>query len=222
MGIVLGILCLICFCLLSAKAITRKLHLEKADRFLMRAHKPISILLIILCVLHVIFVTPVLKNRSVFVIISGIASVFFMLLLIWVIHIKKSHKRKIWWHRVLTIIMAACVVSHIVTYIIDFKEYKQKATSIVYSDIDLDNIKDGTYEGEYDVGYIYARVEVEIKDGKIVSVRMLEHRNERGKPAESILDDVVQNQSIDVDVVSGATNSSNVIKKAIENALNSK
>ena len=47
----------------------------------------------------------------------------------------------------------------------------------------------------------------------------MEHRNERGKAAEVIVGNVVATQEINVDAVSGATNSSNVIKKAIENAI---
>lgn len=47
----------------------------------------------------------------------------------------------------------------------------------------------------------------------------IEHRNEKGKNAEKILDNIVATQEIDVDAVSGATNSSNVIKKAIEDAV---
>lgn len=127
--------------------------------------------------------------------------------------------KRIWWHRVLTVLMAICIIGHIVAYIIDFKEYQYMVTNITFDDIDLANIKDGVYDGEYDAGYIYARVEVEIREGEIISIHLVEHRNERGKEAESILKDVVANQKIDVDAVSGATNSSNVIKKAIENAL---
>ncbi len=79
--------------------------------------------------------------------------------------------------------------------------------------------EDGIYEGECDTGYIYAKVKVEMKAGEIVSVKLLEHRNERGKSAELMLEDIVTRQKIDVDVVSGATNSCKVIKKAIEKAL---
>ena len=219
MGIVFGFLCLIFFCVLSAKAITRRCHWEKADRFLMKFHKFISGLLVISCFLHVIFVVPVLKNRSILVIITGIASVIFMILVICFCHMIKDKKKKIWWHRVLTIIMAICIAGHIVTWIVDFNDYQQKVSEIVIEDIELGNVKDGVYEGEYDAGYIYARIEVEIRNNEIVSITLLEHRNERGKPAESILDEVVAKQKIDVDAVSGATNSSNVIKKAIENAV---
>ena len=52
-----------------------------------------------------------------------------------------------------------------------------------------------------------------------MSIDLLEHRNEKGKPAEQIIDDILKRQQIDVDEVSGATNSSKVIKKAIENAI---
>lgn len=39
------------------------------------------------------------------------------------------------------------------------------------------------------------------------------------KVAETIIDKIIDEQKIDVDAVSGATNSSTVIKKAVENAL---
>ena len=101
----------------------------------------------------------------------------------------------------------------------DFAEYQNKISSIEIDNVDLSQIADGSYEGEYDAGYIYARVRVEINDGKIESVTLLEHRNERGKPAEIITDDILEQQKIDVDAVSGATNSSKVIQKTVENAI---
>ena len=47
------------------------------------------------------------------------------------------------------------------------------------------------------LGYIYAKVEVEIKDSAIVSINLLEHRNERGKHAEDIIDDIISEQKLD-------------------------
>ena len=123
------------------------------------------------------------------------------------------------WHRILTILMAVCIVWHVVVYFMDFIEYQRNVDSIVFENIELSDVEDGTYVGEYDAGYIYAKVEVMIEDGRIVSINLMEHRNERGKTAEVIVDNVVATQKIDVDAVSGATNSSNVIKKAIENAV---
>lgn len=219
MGIVLGFICLVCFLMLSAKVITRKCRLIRMDRFFMRIHKPISAALVIFVLIHMILVFPVLKNRNVFVSILGIGTAFLMIALIWFCHTMKDKKKRIHWHRILTAAMALCMAGHVIVYYMDFAEYQHKVRNIVVSNVDLEKVEDGTYEGEYDAGYIYAKVKVEIRKGRIVSIDLLEHRNERGKPAEGILDEVMEKQQIDVDVVSGATNSSKVIKKAIENAI---
>jgi len=52
-----------------------------------------------------------------------------------------------------------------------------------------------------------------------VSFTILEHDNGKGGKAEKIVDDVIKAQSLNVDVVSGATVSSKVILKAGEMAL---
>ncbi len=67
--------------------------------------------------------------------------------------------------------------------------------------------------GEYDVDFIYAKVEVTIQNGRITTIHILEHRQERGKAAEVIADKIVDEQKIEVDAISGATNSNTVIKK---------
>ncbi len=65
-------------------------------------------------------------------------------------------------------------------------------------------------------------MEVTVQNGAITNIDILEHKNERGKPAEIVVDRIIEEQKIDVDTVSGATNSSTVIKKAVENALHGK
>lgn len=120
MGILFGILSLICFGLLSAKAVTAKLHLEKMDKILMKLHKPISGILIITCLVHIFCVVPILKNLDVIVMISGILNVVLMVLLIYLCHVIKDEKKKILWHRIMTVLMAMSITVHVMTYIIDF------------------------------------------------------------------------------------------------------
>lgn len=219
MGIFSGILCFICFCLLSAKAATAKLHLKKMDKILMRVHKPVSAFLLIICFAHIFCVVPILKNRDSLVMISGIVSATVMVLLICLCHVIKVRKKKILWHRILTILMATGIIVHFTTYITDFINYQKSVERIKINDISLQDVEDGIYRGECDAGYIYAEVEVEMKGGVIVSINLLEHRNERGESAEDIINNIIAEQKINVDAVSGATNSSNVIKKAIEKAF---
>ena len=71
------------------------------------------------------------------------------------------------------------------------------------------------------MNFIYAKVEVTVQNGEITDIIILEHRHEHGKAAETVINEIVDEQRIDVDAVSGATNSSIVIKKAVENALKS-
>ncbi|MBI4857551.1 MAG: FMN-binding protein [Acetobacterium woodii] len=106
-----------------------------------------------------------------------------------------------------------------ICYLSDVNNYKKVVAGITIADIDLSKIPDGVYDGSYDVGYIAAKVKVAVTDGTIHSIDLIEHKNERGSAAEIITKTIVEEQKINVDTVSGATNSSRVIKKAVENAL---
>lgn len=103
--------------------------------------------------------------------------------------------------------------------LINFIHYKQKINSITYSNKDIKLLKDGIYEGEYNAILIQAKVRILIKDKKIYSIDLVEYHYERGIAAKIIIKDIIKKQKIDVDNIAGATNSSKVIKKAIDNAL---
>ena len=109
-----------------------------------------------------------------------------------------------------------------ILYLKSVADYRQAVRETTFEDINISDIPDGVYVGEYDVDFIYAKVEVTVQNGEITNINILEHRHERGKTAEVITDSIVDEQKIDVDAISGATNSSTVIKKAVENALKSR
>ena len=109
-----------------------------------------------------------------------------------------------------------------ILYLKSVADYRQAVRETTFEDINISDIPDGVYVGEYDVDFIYAKVEVAVQNGEITNINILEHRHERGKTAEVITDSIVDEQKIDVDAISGATNSSTVIKKAVENALKSR
>lgn len=88
-----------------------------------------------------------------------------------------------------------------------------------FSELDLSQVEDGTYTGSEDANIIKVTVEVTVKDHVITDVEILSHENGQGKPAEVIVDDIVAKNSVDVDAISGATYSSQVIKVAVYNAL---
>lgn len=84
----------------------------------------------------------------------------------------------------------------------------------------LQTLVDGQYQGEINPSkFVGATVRVTVKDHVITSIELLEHNCLKGKPAEVLTERVVEQQTLAVDSVSGATASSKVILKAIENAI---
>lgn len=106
-------------------------------------------------------------------------------------------------------------------YLKQTADYKRAVSEISIEEILLSDVPDGVYTGACDVNFIRAKVEVTVSNGEITDIRILEHKNERGQAAEAVVERIVSEQRIDVDAVSGATNSSTVLKKAVENALKS-
>jgi len=84
---------------------------------------------------------------------------------------------------------------------------------------DLSQVADGTYQGKSKVGPVRVTLDVTVKDRTMSSIKIIKHFNGRGKRAEAIVPAIIEVQSLNVDVVSGATGSSKAILKAIENAL---
>lgn len=111
------------------------------------------------------------------------------------------------------------VLAFTAVYLKSVADYKRAVKETTFSSLDISSITDGVYVGEYDVDFVYAKVEVTVQNGSITNIDILEHKNGHGKPAEIVADKIIEEQKIDVDAVSGATNSSTVIKKAVENAL---
>src|SRR5690554_661444 len=84
---------------------------------------------------------------------------------------------------------------------------------------------DGTYEGVSDLGmHPGLKVHVEVKDGIIVDIKVVSHGETPGisDPAISgIPEAIIAAQGLEVDVVSGATMTSNAILEAVKIALES-
>ena len=104
-------------------------------------------------------------------------------------------------------------------YLKSVADYKMAVKEITFGNVDISDVPNGVYIGEYDVDFVYAKVEVTVQNGVITNIDILEHKNGRGSRAEVVVDRIIEEQKIEVDAVSGATNSSTVIKKAVENAL---
>lgn len=119
------------------------------------------------------------------------------------------------------IIVAAVVVFMGVMIGVKVTQTGRALKQQVNEPIDMAQVADGTYRGESDGGLVKVEVEVEVKDHEIVNINLLKHECGKGKPAESILEEMVKRNTDDVDGVSGATASSKTIRNAVNQALQS-
>lgn len=219
MGIVTGYVSLFLLLWLLIRFVAWKLHWNKVNRVLSKSHKVVGFMFIIISLVHFALVLKVLEGRHILVTVSGVVMLAAGILMTVLHYIIKDRRlgRKI--HLVFSTVMAVMLVVHIAVYVVDFSNYLQAVKAIQLEGIDLNTVEDGTYVGEYDAGYVYAKVRVTVDHHTITNIDLIKHITERGKPAEVITDTMVQKQSIEVDAVSGATNSSRVIMKACENAI---
>lgn len=126
---------------------------------------------------------------------------------------KKNYKGKKGFLKVLVILLLLFMGVIIVTAL------KLKPEELVVKNVNLAKVRDGIYIGTADNGLVKATVSVEVNRGIIQDIKVLEHDNLLGKPAEKIVNHIINQQSLDVDAITSATYSSDTIRKAVEIAL---
>ena len=85
--------------------------------------------------------------------------------------------------------------------------------------VDIKDVKDGVYFAKEETPLVSAEVNVTVKDKRIVDIALLRHENGMGEKAEEMIPEMIKNNTSEVDIVSGATLSSKVIRAAVRNAL---
>lgn len=129
---------------------------------------------------------------------------------------KKNIKRIILVVILAIIIMIAVMFVNLMSVM---KKSEKVISAITFTQVDITTIPNGTYIGDFEAGLVYVKVTVTVNEGMITDIKLLEHKNGKGSFAEQIIDDMIAKQTLEVDAVSGATYSSKVIRKAVENAL---
>ncbi|MCX7745353.1 MAG: FMN-binding protein [Clostridia bacterium] len=128
-------------------------------------------------------------------------------------------KKRVIFFSVLIFIIVAIIAGIVLKS--HFETNLEKLKDLAIKDVNLTSLKDGIYTGGYKVFPVAAEVKVSIKNHNIAKIELVKHDHGQGSPAEAVTGKVVEAQTLDVDIVSGATYSSKVILKAIENALKS-
>ena len=96
---------------------------------------------------------------------------------------------------------------------------KKNLAKIENEDIDMETVEDGIFEGHSELAPVKVDVKVLVENHKLIKVELLRHECGLGHPADVIVDKMVEQNTWDVDAVSGATISSKIIKNAVNKAL---
>ncbi|RQD69984.1 MAG: FMN-binding protein [Tindallia sp. MSAO_Bac2] len=96
----------------------------------------------------------------------------------------------------------------------------EEGAELVVEDIDFSQKEDGSYLGSIEFYRWNNEVEVIIKNGKVSEIIANDQPREKQDDAiRELTDSVIEGQSTQVEVVSGATVTSKTYLKAIENAM---
>ena len=141
---------------------------------------------------------------------------------------KRKGKRKMW---IVIGIIVGVIAIGVTGGLLADAPGRREIKELSFSTLDFKNLRDGTYIGEYVGEKSHSRdtkVEVLISGGEISDVTILKGAVDKdGKPVEIkegqsieyLFDNAIKSQTLQVDVISGATLTSKTHLKALENAL---
>lgn len=210
--------------------------LQRLNRFLRKHHKLLGLLLIIAGLIHGLFSSDTVWSLN----LGTVCWVLSVLLgLNWLLkkHFRKS-KSWMFYHRWLTIVFLASLALHLFDTGIQAPQILMEtinptepaSLSIINSERNTENrpfegatLLDGTYEGEatgYRPGLL---VEVVVKNGAIADITVTEHHEVNSRyyvrPMQEIPATIIENQSLDVDIIAGATRTSVGVINAVNDAV---
>ena len=99
-----------------------------------------------------------------------------------------------------------------------------EARNVPIAAINFSTLRDGTYTGEYEGGMYKWRVnkvKVTVDSGKVTGIELLDSSDpgEKNTDSRQLYDRIIEAQSLQVDVISGATLTSKAYLKGVEIAL---
>ncbi len=121
--------------------------------------------------------------------------------------------------RVVMWIVAGLVILFVGTALLDTPGRKA-GERLQVGKVDFSKLKDGVYEGQHKGGRWSNKVRVTVASGKVTGIEVVRDVwLPKPELTEQVVGDVIASQSLEVDIVSGATVTTRAYLKAMENAL---
>jgi uncharacterized protein with FMN-binding domain len=121
-------------------------------------------------------------------------------------------RKKVIWAAIASAVFAGAASVFIMACIL-------RPVPLAVSPVKLSAIADGSYIGTCQNKILFAVVRADVRDHRIENIEVLYHKKSYMDQAERTAARIVEKQTPTVDAVSGATLTSDTVKKAVENAL---
>lgn len=206
-------------------------HLLAINKFLRKHHKLLGILLVVTGLIHGFFSSESILSLN----LGTLAWIVSILLGVNWMFRKAFSKYKGWiyYHRILTLLFILTIFLHVIqvggiqAHRLLLGSGTSTGEKVVADDtagtIEGATFKDGVYTGEAEGFRPGIKVSVEIKNNSIISIEVLEHNEVNSKYYQKAFDtipqEILDNQTTDVDTTSGATFTSTGIINAVNDAL---
>lgn len=101
-----------------------------------------------------------------------------------------------------------------------FLNEKDKLLNLKIASVDISEISDGIYAGEYHSVLDPIKVNVHIESGRINGIDLnAGNQTDYGKKGNKVIENIIRDNNPKTDVIAGATVTSKIIMKAVEKAL---
>lgn len=125
------------------------------------------------------------------------------------------------WRKILLVlgIFLVLIIAFGVAFFFRARQMVKHIESVKIRDVDLTQIADGVYTGEFGDFLVDVELEVTVKEHQIKKIDITKQRAGPEYEAIETIDRIIEAQSPKVDVVTGATGSSRSIMIAVQTAL---
>lgn len=125
--------------------------------------------------------------------------------------------------RFLRIVMVLVVLVALIAWVglTVFNRGMDEVMALDIGSVDIAELPDGIYEGDYTQNRWSYSVQVAVNSGRIrdITITHSNHEGIVGGWNEAIIAEILQKQSLDIQGVSGATATTRALQRAVENAL---
>lgn len=122
-----------------------------------------------------------------------------------------------------SLILLAILLIRVSTMMFVFMNGMEDAKAIQINSVDLSIVEDGGCIGSFDLTRWSYEIKLTVEDHKIITLDVVDDvMFKMDEVTKALFDRVIQNQSLDVDIETGATITSHAYLKVIENALKGK